>query len=116
MTAETDTELEQHALDHVPLMVRDLDGRILLWTTGMQKHFGYAADEARGQLSHDLLATAFPKPRADLEAELFKQDHWTGELEHQRRDGARVDAVSAWLLIRWDDGAPRAVIEFSYGL
>lgn len=56
--------------------------------------------------SHDLLQTVFPRPLADIEAELIELRAWSGGLLHRRRDGERLVAASHWSL--WDDGAAGA--------
>ena len=47
-----------HALDLVPVMVRKLDGEILLWGRGLEALYGWPVEEAVGHISHELLATA----------------------------------------------------------
>ena len=47
----------------------------------------------------------------DLEAELFRQEHWQGELSHTRRDGRRIVVNSRWVLQRDKDGNPGAILE-----
>src|SRR5204863_1287636 len=42
-----------------PVLVRDLDDRIVFWDRGAEQVYGYTADEAIGQVSHDLLRTTF---------------------------------------------------------
>src|SRR6185312_7575390 len=69
-----------HALDLAPAMVRALDGRIMLWGRGLQSLYGWAAEEAIGRISHELLKTEFPKPLPDILAELLDTGEWQGEL------------------------------------
>ncbi len=110
-SAQLDAGLARQALDLAPLMVRDLDGRVQIWSRGLQQLYGYTAAEASGQISHELLNTAFPQPLAEIEAELLEQGRWSGELVHRRRDNDLVVVASQWSLVRTEDGAPRAVTE-----
>jgi len=88
-------------------MVRSLDGTILFWARGMERLYGYPAAEAIGQCSHTLLRTEFPRPRAEIEAELAVRGEWNGEVTHYRRDGERRIVATQWSL--WREGAFTAV-------
>ncbi len=89
-----DEEFRQQAalLDLAPVLVRDMDSRIVLWTRGAQHLYGYSKEEAIGQSSHELLQAEFPASR---EQSLFgKAFHrggsWEGQLRHRTRDGRTV--------------------------
>ena len=79
-------------------MVRDLDGRIRFWSRGAERLYGWSREEALGEVSHRLLATAFPKPLVDIQAELLREGHWQGELRHRARNGQAVHVASHWAL------------------
>lgn len=98
-------------LDLAQAMVRDLDGRIRFWSSGAEQLYGWLRDEALGQVSHLLLATEFPKPLSDIQAELLTKDHWQGELRHKARDGRWVFVASYWGLQRDKEGSPVGVVE-----
>ncbi|MFL5288426.1 MAG: PAS domain-containing protein [Rhodopila sp.] len=103
-------------LDLAQVMVRDLDGRIIRWTTGAQRLYGWTAQEAIGQISHELLATGFPKPRAEIEAELLASGQWHGALQHRTRRGQSIRVVSHWALQRNAAGQPAAIAEVNTDL
>ena len=67
----------------------------------------------QGQEAHKLLHTEFPQPRGELEAELFRQGQWQGELSHTRRDGRRIVVTSRWALQRDKEGKPAAILEIN---
>ena len=107
--AETDAagrEKEKAALDLVatldlaPVMVRDFDGTIRTWTTGLSELYGYQSTDTIGRCSHELLRTVFPKPRAEIEADLLRCGRWRGELRHRHKDGSDVIVASLWTLRR----------------
>lgn len=110
---ESEADLEREALELAQVMVRDLDGRIQLWTDGMRRLYGYTAAEAVGQISHRLLDTVFPQPLAQIESEMLKQGRWSGELVQRRCDSTLIVVASRWCLSRSRDGLPRAVTEVS---
>lgn len=101
-----------HALDLVPAMVRKLDGEILLWGRGLQTLYGWRPEEALGRIADDLLATEFPVPLPEIQAELLNTGVWQGELVRTRRDGGRVVVASQWALYQRDGDEPAPVLEF----
>jgi PAS domain S-box-containing protein len=106
-------ELVQLVPDAV--LVRDVaTARILFWNNGAEALYGWSADEARGHISHDLLATEFVgTTRAAIEAHVAAHGQWHGELTHTRRDGARVTVDSRWAVQHDADGAPIAYLELN---
>ncbi len=49
-------------LTHDTIFVRDMNDTITYWNRGAQELYGWAAEEAIGKRSHDLLRTVFPPP------------------------------------------------------
>lgn len=98
-------------LDLANVMARDLQGRIILWNTGMEKMYGWSRHEALGQISYELLRSGFPQPLQDVHAALMQHGHWEGELIHLRKDGRRIVVASQWVLHRDERGQPAAVLE-----
>src|SRR5262245_42291689 len=74
-------------LDLAHVLMRDMSDRIVLWTRGTQQMYGWTPEEALGRLSHELLRTEFPRPLAEIQAELRERGEWEGELVHFRKDG-----------------------------
>jgi two-component system, chemotaxis family, CheB/CheR fusion protein len=93
-----------------PVLVRDLDDRIVFWDAGAEQMYGYAAAEAVGQVSHDLLRTSFPRPFEDLRAELLAAGQWEGELTHHRKDGSVIHVVCRWVLRPAEGDQPAAIL------
>src|SRR6185503_7931621 len=83
-------------LTHDTILVRNLDGTIRFWNRGAEETYGWKRDEVIGAVSHDLLRTRFPLPRAEIEAQLLRDGHWEGELVHVRRDGVEILTASRW--------------------
>jgi signal transduction histidine kinase/CheY-like chemotaxis protein len=70
-------------------------------------------DEVMGAVSHDLLRTRFPVPRAEIEARLRRDGHWEGEMVHVRRDGVDIHVASRWALRRDPEGRADEVLEIN---
>jgi PAS domain S-box-containing protein len=99
-------------LGRSPAIVRDLRGRILFWGAGAEALYGWSADEAIGRITHELLATEFPMPLEQIEAELRQNGSWDGELRHRAKDGRSVTVASHWA-VRRDHltGEPLTVVQ-----
>ncbi|EKO38982.1 MAG: PAS domain S-box [Solidesulfovibrio magneticus str. Maddingley MBC34] len=98
-------------LDLAPVMVRDMEGRITYWNTGSRELFGYAPEEALGQVSWELLATESLQPLTLVTDELLRQGRWTGELRKRAKDGRRVDLAVTWVLNRDAASRPVSILE-----
>jgi PAS domain S-box-containing protein len=107
-----DEALKEQAriLDLAPVMIRDLNGRILFWNTGVEKMYGWKAEEALEKISHKLLKTEFPRPLEEIKARLLADGHWEGEVAHTRKDGARLMVSTHWVLHRDEHDRPKAVL------
>jgi two-component system, sensor histidine kinase and response regulator len=114
---QAEKELREKAnlldLSHDTIMMRDLSGKILFWNKGAEEMYGYSKEQALGNISHTLLGTIFPKPLAEIEAELLEKERWEGELEHTVQNGARIVVASRWVLQRDGDGVPIEVMEIN---
>lgn len=98
-------------LDLAPVLVRDRDNRIVLWTQGAQRLYGFSKEEALGRISHELFGTRFPAPLVQIEDALHRHGRWEGELVHRRRNGEPLVVTSQWVLHRDDTGQPIRILE-----
>ncbi len=98
-------------LDLANIIIHDVDGRIVHWTSGCERLYGWRADEALGALSQELLQTIFPQPREKIIADLRERGSWQGELEHRTKDGALLAVASLWVARRADDNAIKSVLQ-----
>jgi len=93
------------------LMVRDADDRLLLWSAGCERLYGYARADALGKNAHELLKTEFPEPLEQINATLGKNGQWEGELVHISRSGARIVVASHWVVHRPNGNRPPLVLQ-----
>jgi PAS domain S-box-containing protein len=100
--------LQARLLDqtHDSIMFRDMNGLVTYWNRGAQELYGWSAEEAIGNVSHELLGTIFSAPLSDIEGELWQRGVWEGELKHTRADGTEVVVASRWSLSQDDRGQP----------
>jgi PAS domain S-box-containing protein len=98
-------------LTHDTIFVRDMSGVISYWNRGAQELYGWTAEQAIGERSHELLKTVYPSPMEEIHAELLAAGRWEGELEKSRADGTGVTVASRWSLRLDDRGQPAAILE-----
>jgi PAS domain S-box-containing protein len=108
-----DEALKEQArmLELAPMLIRDLNGRIIFWNTGAEQMYGWPTAEALDKVAHSLLQTEFPRPIEEIKARLYAHNHWEGELLHIRKDGQRIVVASHWVLHRDGQGKPKAILE-----
>jgi PAS domain S-box-containing protein len=100
-------------LTHDTIFVRDMAFVITYWNRGAQELYGWAAQEAIGRRSDDLLATIFPAPLDDILSELLRVGRWEGELKRKKADGTEVSVASRWSLRLDEQQRPVAIMETS---
>jgi PAS domain S-box-containing protein len=91
--------------DSGPFMIRDAQDRILHWSEGCTRLYGFSADQAKGRVSHDLLQTQFPESLDKINETLHRAGRWEGELVHVCSDGSIITTASLWIL-RQDNSEP----------
>ncbi|HEY1508208.1 MAG TPA: PAS domain S-box protein [Solirubrobacteraceae bacterium] len=107
---------QQRLLDlaHDAIIVREpQQSRVTYWNREAEQLYGYTAQEAHGQITHNLLQTGFPSSERAVDEVLFGPGRWDGELRHTRKDGSRIVVASRQALVRDDDGRPLAIIELN---
>lgn len=101
------------ALAHDAIIVRDPASTIIFWNQGAERLYGWTAQEAVGQVTHELLQTRFLRSREITEVLLGRFGQWEGQLTHTRRDGAQVIVESRQVLVRDASGQPTAILEIN---
>ena len=93
--------------------MRDLEGRIIFWSVGAERLYGYPQSWAMGRISQDLLRTVYPQPLPEVEAIVLQHGFWQGELARRRADGSEVHVASHWAMHRGEAGEADAIIEIN---
>jgi len=100
-------------LDMRNLVSLDLDRRIVRWSKGCSRLYGFDAQEAQGRPVDELLKTTFTQPLEQIRVDLMEHNYWEGELTRQRKDGKEL-ALAILLAVRRDEqGNPSAILEVS---
>jgi PAS domain S-box-containing protein len=100
-------------LDLAPVLILDLNSRIIFWNTGAEQMYGWKAEEALHKSTHSLLQAELPQPLEEIKARLYARGYWEGEIVHTRRDGAAIVVASHWVLHRDKQGKPKAILEIN---
>ena len=98
-------------LSNEAILVRDPQNRITYWNDGANELYGYLPEEALGKVTHKLLRTEFPESLKSIYKKLERDDRWSGELVHKRKDGTKVVVMSHWALDRHGHGRSAFVLE-----
>ncbi|NGZ94556.1 MAG: hypothetical protein CV089_00225 [Nitrospira sp. WS110] len=94
-----------------PLMTRALDGRILSWSKGYERLYGWTEEEAVGRISHDLLKSRFNRPLDEIQSMLLREGQWAGELVHTRHDGKTITVAANWTVLKEGRRRPTTIVE-----
>ena len=97
-------------LTHDSIYVRDMNAVIRYWNRGAEMLYGWSAEEAVGEVAHELLKIIFPVSLDQIETELLASGRWEGELSQSTKDGAHVVVATRWSLKRDEGGAPVAIL------
>jgi PAS domain S-box-containing protein len=84
-------------LDLTNIIIHDQRGKVLYWTTGCQRLYGWSREEALGKVLHDLLKTRYPLSREEIIKQLREGGSWQGELVQRKKDGSLVSIASLWV-------------------
>jgi PAS domain S-box-containing protein/putative nucleotidyltransferase with HDIG domain len=102
---------QAHLLDLSNAVACNMRDEIILWTSGMEKLYGWSSEEVLGRVTHDLFQTIHPKPYEEIHAALMRNGQWDGELIHSKKDGTKITVSSHWELQRDASGNPIAILE-----
>ena len=100
-------------LAHDAIFVRGAKGEVTFWNRGAEELYGWTRQEAAGRVAHELLKTRFPKPLAEINAEVEEHGRWEGELVHTRKDGLEITVASRWAAERGPSGLLTGVLEIT---
>ena len=106
-------ERELALLNMGNLATLDLDHRIVHWSEGNRRLYGFEAQEAQDQLTYELLRTHFAQPLEQIHSELLGNGHWEGEVTRRGKDGTQLSLALLWALRRDEHGKPLAILEVS---
>jgi PAS domain S-box-containing protein len=85
------------ALDLSPSMIVDLQGRVVHWSAGCERLYGWTREEMLGQPARIKLQTELPPGGMASIIEAMNRDGtWQGELRARRKDGRLIFTGAHW--------------------
>jgi PAS domain S-box-containing protein len=102
---------QAHLLSLTPVVISDMESRVVMWSDGAREMYGFTREEAEGRVLHELLATEAGQPIEAIHAQLRAVGTWRGELHHCCKDGRRIVVTSRWALHRSASNAPAKILQ-----
>ena len=92
------------------IFVRDLSHRILFWSQGAERLYGWKSAEIIGQEADELLEREFSSQIELAFNMTLEQGSWTGELKQLTKEGQKIMVASRWTLMRDPQGNPQSIL------
>jgi hypothetical protein len=99
-------------LDHAQdaILVRSLENRILFWSRGAERLYGWTAGEAVGRPCRDLIYPAGSSQLEEATRAVIEQGEWIGELQQVTKDGKEIMVEGHWTLVHDESGKPKSIL------
>src|SRR5689334_4434086 len=109
---ESEENLAAILIDESPdaVIALGLDGRVLFWSAGAERLFGYSRDESRGRSLEDLIVPA--ERRAEARQALDDVLHYGSALfesVRRKKDGSLLDVDVSMRLVKDEQGGARFI-------
>jgi PAS domain S-box-containing protein len=91
------------------IMVRDVQQRIVFWSKGAERLYGWTAKEVAGKNANELLYPDGSSLPAGC-GRILEAGAWNGELEQITKTGRKVTVESRWTLVNDEKGAPKCIL------
>ncbi|MCL5034996.1 MAG: PAS domain S-box protein [Bacteroidetes bacterium] len=92
------------------IMVRDLEDRILFWSKGAEKMYGWSAKEAIGRKVTEILFKDIPPEFEEGKKKVTEEGEWVGELKQTTRTGNEIIVDARLTLVRDEKGCPQSIL------
>jgi len=103
-------------LDMGNLLVLDQERRVLRWSQGCCRLYGFEAGEAQGRPVDELLQTRRSQPWEEVQCSLLEHGYWEGEITRRGKSGEDLQLTILLALRRDLQGNPQATLEVSTDL
>jgi two-component system, cell cycle sensor histidine kinase and response regulator CckA len=92
------------------IFVQDLDHRILFWSKGAERLYGWTATDVLGKRADELFCQ---EPLCQIELgfrETMERGFWQDELEQVTQAGKSLIVASRWTLVHYESGTPKSIL------
>ncbi|WP_159698524.1 PAS domain-containing protein [Massilia sp. 9I] len=110
---EARVRMQAEMLDYATdaILVRDLDNRVVYWNQAAAARYGWNSDEVIGRpVSETLYARCAPSDFQHAMQVLMRHGDYSGRMVHAAADGRKFVVHVHWILVRREDGTPRAIL------
>jgi len=111
--SEQRLRLQAEMLDYATdaILVRDLDNRVLYWNRAAAARYGWSSEEVIGRpVGETLYAGCSPSDFEHAMQVLMRHGDYSGRMVHSAADGRKFVVHVHWILVRREDGTPRAIL------
>jgi PAS domain S-box-containing protein len=98
-------------LDLANILVQEPDGKILHWSSGCERLYGWKREEAVGRTAYELLKTEYPVPRDEVLQALRDRGAWEGEIVHHTKSGWPLTIRTLCVGRKSEDGELRSILQ-----
>ncbi len=91
---------------HDAIILRDLGHRIVLWSKGAERVYGWTAAEIMGRKLNEVDPETYEKA---FEA-VLRDGEWIGEIQKFTKTGAKITVESRWTLLRDSQNRPKSIL------
>jgi two-component system, cell cycle sensor histidine kinase and response regulator CckA len=91
------------------IVVQDLDNRILFWSKGAERLYGFTAAEILGRKADELFYKFSDRFAAGFK-ETVECESWQDELAQVTQTGRSIVVSSRWTLVRDESGNPQSIL------
>jgi PAS domain S-box-containing protein len=92
------------------IFVCDLSNRILFWSQGAERMYGWLAAEVQANIAHELFQQESLSQLTEAQSIVIEQNNWYGELKQLTKDGREIIVESRWTLITDQQGNPQSIL------
>ena len=97
------------------IVVRDLQGVILVWNRGAEKLLGWSAAEALGQKEWQL-GKFDVKEFGAAQDQVLERGAWSGDFTIKTRADRFIEVAARWTLLRDEQGRPAKILAMSHDI
>lgn len=116
---EAQVRMQAEMLDYATdaILVRDLDNRVIYWNHAATALYGWSSSEVIGRpVAQTLYAHCAPANFDHAMQVLMQRGDFSGRMQHATADGSVLTVHAHWILVRHDDGSPRAILSVTTDL
>lgn len=98
---------------HDSIVLTDLEGRILFWSAGAERLYGWSADEMIGHVQDDFCTPDEAEFLQNIRGETIATGMWRGQMELMNKEGKLLLIESHRTLTRDSSGNPKGILAIS---